>query len=61
MLLSFYLFVILVVAMVVLSLTDRDQTSYEIPAPVHERWSSLAIGLWATLAVVMVALYVYFN
>ena len=33
MLLSFYLFVILVVAMAVLSLTDRTATQYEIPAP----------------------------
>ena len=61
MMLSFYLFVILVVAMVIISLTDSDKTQYEIPAPVHEKGSPLAIGLWATLAVVMVALYVWFN
>ena len=61
MLLSFYLFVILVVAMAVLSLTDRTATQYEIPAPVREQQSRLAVGLWIALAVVMVGLYVYFN
>ncbi|MBQ4388288.1 MAG: sodium/solute symporter [Prevotella sp.] len=61
MLLSFYLFVILVTAMAVISLMDRDTTTYTIPAPVHEGFSRLAVGLWIALAVVMVALYVYFN
>ena len=61
MLLSFYLFVILVVAMAVLSLTDRTATQYEIPAPVREQQSRLAVVLWIALAVVMVGLYVYFN
>ena len=61
MLLSFELFVILVVAMVILSLTDRTKTEYEIPAPIHESWSKLAIGLWIALAVVMTGLYVFFN
>ena len=61
MLLSFYLFAILVGAMAIISLTDRDATRYEIPAPIHEGWSRLAVGLWIALAVVMVSLYVYFN
>ncbi|MBQ9645493.1 MAG: Na+/glucose cotransporter, partial [Prevotella sp.] len=61
MLLSFYLFVILAVSMVLISLTDRDRTTYQIPAPVREGWSRLAVGLWIALAVVMVSLYVYFN
>ncbi|MDE7086397.1 MAG: Na+/glucose cotransporter, partial [Prevotella sp.] len=61
MLLSFYLFALLVVAMVVISLTDGDGTSYEIPEPIREGWSRLATGLWVALAVVMVALYLYFN
>ena len=61
MLLSFELFVILVVAMAIISLTDSDKTRYEIPAPVREGWSKLAIGLWIALAVVMISLYVYFN
>jgi SSS family solute:Na+ symporter len=37
--LSFYLFLILVVSMVVISLTDSDKTRYEIPAPVKEKQS----------------------
>jgi len=61
MLLSFELFVILVVAMVIISLTDRDKTEYEIPAPIHESQSKLAVGLWIALAIVMIGLYIYFN
>jgi len=61
MLLSFELFVILAVAMVIISLTDKDKTQYEIPAPIHEGWSKLAVGLWTVLAIVMISLYVYFN
>jgi SSS family solute:Na+ symporter len=61
MLLSFELFVILVVAMVIISLTDRDKTEYEIPAPIHETQSKLAVGLWIALAIVMIGLYIYFN
>ena len=47
--------------MILISLTDSDKTRYEIPAPVKEDWSRLAIGLWVALAVVMVSLYIYFN
>ena len=61
MLLSFELFVILLVSMVIISLTDKDKTKYTIPAPIHEGWSKLAILLWIALAIVMVSLYVYFN
>jgi len=61
MLLSFYLFVILAVSMVIVSLTDKDTTRYTIPAPVHEGFSKLAVGLWVALAVVMVGLYIVFN
>lgn len=61
MMLSFLLFVLLVLLMVVITLTDRDKTAYQIPAPVHERWSRLAITLWIILAIVMVTLYVHFN
>ena len=61
MLLSFYLFVILIAGMILISLTDSDKTRYEIPAPVKEDWSRLAIGLWVALAVVMIGLYVFFN
>ena len=61
MMLSFELFVILVVAMVLISLTDKDKTEYKIPEPIHEGWSKLAISLWIALAFVMIGLYVYFN
>jgi SSS family solute:Na+ symporter len=61
MLLSFELFVILVISMVIISLTDSDKTQYIIPEPIHEGWSKLAISLWIALAVVMISLYVYFN
>jgi SSS family solute:Na+ symporter len=61
MMLSFELFVILVVAMAIISLTDKDKTVYTIPEPIREGWSKLAIGLWTALVVVMISLYVYFN
>jgi SSS family solute:Na+ symporter len=47
--------------MVVISLTDGDKTQYEIPAPVKEERSRLAVALWIALAVVMIGLYVFFN
>ena len=61
MLLSFYLFVILVVAMVVISLTDKTSPRYDIPTPVRERSGWLVVAAWTLLAVVMVALYIIFN
>ena len=61
MLLSFELFVILAVSMVILSLTDKDPKQYSIPAPIREGWSKLAVTLWLILAIVMISLYVYFN
>jgi SSS family solute:Na+ symporter len=61
MMLSFYLFVILMVSMTVISLTDRDKTRYQIPEPIHEGWSRLAVVLWVALAIVMVGLYCFFN
>jgi SSS family solute:Na+ symporter len=61
MMLSFELFIILVVSMVIISLTDSDKTQYAIPEPIHEGWSKLAVSLWIALAIVMISLYVYFN
>lgn len=61
MLLSFELFVILAVAMVIISLTDSDKKEYTIPAPVREGYSKLATTLWVALAIVMISLYIYFN
>ena len=59
--LSFELFVILVVLMVIISLTDSDKTRYTIPAPISEGYSKLAVTLWVVLAIVMISLYVFFN
>ena len=61
MLLSFELFVILVISMVIISFTDSDKTQHAIPEPIHEGWSKLAVSLWIALAAVMISLYVYFN
>ena len=61
MMLSFDLFVILVIAMIIISLTDSDKTQYQIPTPVKEERSMLAISLWIALAIVMIGLYIYFN
>lgn len=61
MLLSFELFIILVASIMIISIADKNKTRYEIPAPIHEDKSRLAIGLWIALAVVMVSLYIYFN
>jgi SSS family solute:Na+ symporter len=61
MLLSFELFAVLVACMVLISLIDSDKKRYEIPAPIHEGWSRLAVVLWTALAVVMVGLYIFFN
>ena len=61
MLLSFYLFVILVVMMVVISLSDKHGEIHDIPSPIHEDYSKVVIGLWVALIIVMIGLYVYFN
>jgi SSS family solute:Na+ symporter len=61
MMLSFCLFVILAISMVIISLTDSDKTHYHIPDPVQAPLSRLAVGLWVVLAIVMISLYVFFN
>ena len=61
MLLSFELFVLLVVSMVIISLADREKKPYVIPAPIREGKSKLAITLWTLLAIVMIGLYCFFN
>ena len=61
MLLSFYLFAILVICMTLISLAAKDKKQYEIPSPIHEGYSKLAISLWVALAVVMIGLYIFFN
>jgi len=61
MLLSFELFVILVVCMVVISLIEKEKRVYDIPSPINEGWSRLAVVLWIALAIVMISLYTFFN
>ena len=61
MMLSFLLFVILAVMMVVISLLDRHAVIHEIPQPIRIRRSQLVITLWTALALVMIGLYVFFN
>ena len=68
MLLSFELFVILVIAMVIISLAESYKTKvntnrpvYTIPEPIQEGWSKLATSLWIALTIVMIFLYVFFN
>ena len=61
MLLSFLLCAILILAMVVISLTDKRQMAYEIPQPIRGKMSKLVVGAWALLSIIMVGLYVVFN
>ena len=61
MLLSFELFVILTLCMIVISLTDNDTTHRNIPKSIHESYSKTAIALWILLSAVMITLYIYFN
>jgi hypothetical protein len=63
MLLSFYLFVILVACMMVISLSERDAKPAAISYAVDTSTGGgkLVYALWTALAVVMVALYVFFN
>ena len=61
MMLSFWLFVILVATMVVISLLDRHASVHEIPQPIRIQSSRRVITLWAALAIVMIGLYVFFN
>ncbi|MBP5257719.1 MAG: Na+/glucose cotransporter, partial [Prevotella sp.] len=61
MLLSFYLFVILSVVMVVVSLMSREKKVYAIPEPVREPISKQVVVLWTLLAAVMIGLYIFFN
>lgn len=61
MLLSFYLFLILVAMMIVVSLMDKHGECHDIPSPIHERHSKTIICLWSALVIVMIGLYIYFN
>lgn len=61
MLLSFYLFVLLVFSMVIISLCDKTPNSRREMLRVHEQMSPAVWLPWALLSIVMVGLYVFFN
>jgi len=61
MLLSFYLFAFLMVAMIAVSLLDKKSIQYEIPKPVQQSHSRMVIISWSILAAVMIGLYLFFN
>ena len=61
MMLSFWLFVILVAMMVIVSLCDKRGGQHDIPAPIREPVRASTAVLWVLLAATMVGLYVFFN
>lgn len=62
MMLSFYIFVGLLAAMLLISPFDRKHHNQpSIDCKGMERPSRLVVGLWLALAVVMIALYIIFN
>lgn len=62
MMLSFYLFVVISVAMVLVSLLDKHpQTDNLHIEGVDEKPSRLVVGLWAVLIMTMIGLYLFFN
>lgn len=61
MMLSFIIFVVLVISMVVISYVDKAAEKREPMAVVKEKTSMGVIAAWVLLAVVMVGLYIFFN
>lgn len=61
MLLSFYLFLLLLVGMVVISLCDKTPGNAQAMKQVREPMTKSVILSWATLFIVMIALYLIFN
>ena len=61
MMLSFLIFVVIAAAMAVVSLADKSGKEYSIPAPVSAKTSKGVVVAWSLLAIVMVALYIFFN
>ena len=61
MMLSFWLFVILTLMMVIVSLCDKKGEVHDIPRPIQGKRSGWVITLWAVLALVMISLYIFFN
>lgn len=61
MLLSFFIFVGLVAMMIVVSLYDMNANEKHVIVAVNEKPARSVIIAWVSLAVVMIALYVFFN
>lgn len=61
MLLSFYLFILLIVGMVIISLFDKTPRTVELMKQIKEPMSPSVIIAWGSLFVVMIALYIIFN
>ncbi|MBO4315678.1 MAG: sodium:solute symporter [Prevotella sp.] len=61
MMLSFCLFVILALMMVIVSLTDSHGECHDIPSPIREQHSKKVIALWVALILCMIGLYIFFN
>lgn len=61
MMLSFYLFVFLLVSMIIISLFDKAPRDSAAMRKVHEPMTSSVIVTWVALFVVMISLYFIFN
>ena len=61
MLLSFYLFVILIISMVVVSLIDKNSREDVVLQKVNQPMKPSVLVAWCLLFVVMISLYVIFN
>lgn len=62
MLLSFYLFVIIGIGMVVVSLLDKTpQTAILNMEKIEEKPARIVLILWGLLIVTMIGLYIFFN
>ena len=61
MLLSFYIFVLLVISMVVVSLCNKKATVSPEIVKLIERPQRMVVVGWTLLAIVMIGLYVFFN
>lgn len=61
MLLSFYIFAALIVMMFVVSLYDKNANENHVIVSIKEKPQRSVIIAWTALAIVMIALYVFFN
>lgn len=61
MLLSFYLFVLLLAGMVVVSLSDKTPVARQSMAQVHEPMNKSVLLSWGSLIITMIVLYIIFN